>query len=296
MIGLIEVFQGSNRPAAAVPGFLQYMKLMAELAGRYQRAQMLRQMTGQEQLWTQLETFARQVHVSLNPIEVAYVVANEGRRLIDCDRVSVGIRLGKRTRIEAISGADVVEKRSNLVQRMRALVDGVLRWGEKLVFTGVKDDSLPPDVYAALVSYLEESSSKLLVVMPLRDQREEDSKNPPRSAIVMECFEPTETQEQLIARLEIVGKHAAPALYNAVEHRRIPFRFVWMPLAAIQDGLGGKTRAIVIAILAALVLGVIEVVGSYLAGAVIGSAFLFLLMLAVLLVRPRGLLGAGVRV
>ena len=35
---------------------------------------------------------------------------------------------------------------------------------------------------------------------------------------------------------------------------------------------------------------------AYLAGAVIGSAFLFLLMLAVLLIRPRGLLGAGVRV
>jgi branched-chain amino acid transport system permease protein len=50
------------------------------------------------------------------------------------------------------------------------------------------------------------------------------------------------------------------------------------------------------AILAALLLGVIEVFGSYFAGAVIGSAFLFLLMLAVLLVRPRGLLGAGVRV
>ena len=33
----------------------------------------------------------------------------------------------------------------------------------------------------------------------------------------------------------------------------------------------------------------------YLAGAVIGSAFLFLLMLAVLLIRPRGLLGAGIR-
>jgi hypothetical protein len=147
-----------------------------------------------------------------------------------------------------------VEKRSNLVQRMKALVDGVLRWGEKLVFTGVKDDSLPPDVYAALDSYLEESSSKLLVVQPLRDTREEDSKKPPRSAIVMESFEPEESQEQLIARMEIVGKHAAPALYNAVEHRRIPGRFLWMPLAAIQEGLGGKARAIVISILAALVL------------------------------------------
>jgi branched-chain amino acid transport system permease protein len=50
------------------------------------------------------------------------------------------------------------------------------------------------------------------------------------------------------------------------------------------------------AILAALILGVFEVFGSYLAGAVIGSAFLYLLMLAVLLVWPRGLLGAGLRV
>src|SRR5207245_5051884 len=89
--------------------------------------------------------------------------------------------------------------------------------------------------------------------MPLRDTREEDSQKPPRSALVMECFEPSENQEQLLARRERVGKHAAPALYNAVEHRRIPFRFLWMPLAAIQDGLGGKARAIMIAILAGLV-------------------------------------------
>jgi hypothetical protein len=252
--GLVEVCQAPDRHPSAIQGFMQFLTHMAELAARYMRHRMLGEMTGQQALWTQLETFARQVHVSLNPVEVAYVVANEGRRLIDCDRVSVGIRQGKRTRIDAISGADVVEKRSNLVQRMKALVDGVLRWGEKLVFTGVKDDSLPPDVYAALDSYLEESASKLLVVTPLRDPREEDSKNPPRSAIIMECFEPSEAQEQLIARMEIVGKHAAPALYNAVEHRRIPFRFVWMPLAAIQEGLGGKARAIVIAILAALVL------------------------------------------
>src|SRR5262249_17789875 len=252
--GLIEVWQAPNRHPSAIQGFMQFLTHMAELSSRYMRHRLLGEMTGQQQLWTQLETFARQVHASLNPIEVAYVAANEGRRLIDCDRVSVGIRQGKRTRIEAISGADVVERRSNLVQRMRALVDSVLRWGEKLTFTGTKDDSLPPDVYQALDAYLEESSSKLLVVMPLRDTREEDSKKPPRSALVMECFEPSETQEQLLARLEVVGKHAAPALYNSVEHRRIPFRFVWLPLAAIQEGLGGKARAIVFGILAGLVL------------------------------------------
>ncbi len=252
--GLIEVWQAPDRHPSAIQGFMQFLAHMAELASRYMRNRLLGEMTGQQQLWTQLETFARQVHASLNPVEVAYVVANEGRRLIDCDRVSVGIRQGPRTRIEAISGADVVEKRSNLVQRMRKLVESVLKWGEKLVFTGVKDDSLPPDVYAALDAYLEESSSKLLVVLPLRDTREEDSKKPPRSALVMECFEPTESQEQLLARLEVVGKHAAPALYNSVEHRRIPFRFIWKPIAAVQDGLGGKARAIIAGIAAGLAL------------------------------------------
>ncbi|TAI62978.1 branched-chain amino acid ABC transporter permease [Bradyrhizobium sp. Leo170] len=70
-------------------------------------------------------------------------------------------------------------------------------------------------------------------------------------------------------------------------------RFIVKAFAVIiVGGMGSYPGAIA----AALLLGVIEVVGSYLAGAVIGSAFLFLLMLAVLLVRPRGLLGAGMRV
>jgi branched-chain amino acid transport system permease protein len=70
-------------------------------------------------------------------------------------------------------------------------------------------------------------------------------------------------------------------------------RFIIKAFAVIIVGGMGSYPG---AILAALILGVIEVVGSYLAGAVIGSAFLFLLMLGVLLIRPRGLLGAGIRV
>ena len=70
---------------------------------------------------------------------------------------------------------------------------------------------------------------------------------------MMECFEPNASAEQLLARMEIIGHHATSALYNAVEHRRIPFRFIWMPLAKVQEGLGGKTKAIVAGIGAGLV-------------------------------------------
>jgi hypothetical protein len=156
--------------------------------------------------------------------------------------------------VEAISGADIVEKRSNLVRLMANLFDKVLVWGEKLIYQGTKDDSLPPAVLQALDAYLAESNSKLLVVLPLKDERESESKKPPRSGLMMECFDPAQSPEQLVARLEVVGRHATSALYNAAEHRRIPMRFIWQPIAAVQEGLGGKARAIILGIAAGLLL------------------------------------------
>jgi hypothetical protein len=263
--GLVEVWQDPTRGPEAQRGFLHFVVRMTGLASSYTRNHQLRQMTGQQQVWTQLETFARQVHASLNPTEVAYQVANEGRRLVECDRVSVAVRRGKKTYVEAISGADVVEKRSNLVQLMRKLFDRVIQWGEKLIYTGIKDDTLPPDVLKALDDYLAESNSKLLTILPLNDDRDKDTKRPARSALMMECFEPSAAPEQLVAKLEVVGRHATSALYNSVEHRRIPMRFIWGPLAKVQEGLGGKTQAILWCVglaLAALIAVMVFVPGT----------------------------------
>jgi branched-chain amino acid transport system permease protein len=70
-------------------------------------------------------------------------------------------------------------------------------------------------------------------------------------------------------------------------------RFIVKAFAVIiVGGMGSYPGAFV----AALLLGLVEVFGGYFAGAVIGSALLYLLMLGVLLVKPRGLLGAGVQV
>jgi branched-chain amino acid transport system permease protein len=70
-------------------------------------------------------------------------------------------------------------------------------------------------------------------------------------------------------------------------------RFIVKAFAVIiVGGMGSYPGAFV----AALLLGLVEVFGGYFAGAVIGSALLYLLMLGVLLVKPRGLLGVGVQV
>jgi hypothetical protein len=247
VIGLVELLTDPNRPANVVQNLYQFLVRMAAFVSLYQRNYQLRTMVGQQELWLKLETFSRQIHGSLDSTEVSYLIANEARRLIEVDRVSVAVRPAASCEVSAISGADVVEKRSNLVQLMRDLFDAVIAWGEKLVYTGIKDDALPPKVLHALDAYLGESNSKILVVMPLHDERDKESKKPARSALMMECFETNLQPDQLIARLDVVGRHACPSLYNAGQYRRIPFRFLWLPLAHVQDGLGGKTKAIVTA-------------------------------------------------
>jgi hypothetical protein len=253
-VGLVEIWQDPRWDIRIQRTCLNYLVQMAGYASNYLRTTQGRKLAGQEQIWTQLETFAREIHASLDPTRVAYQIANEGRRLVGCDRLSVATVEAKKAKIEAVSGADVIEKRSNLIVLMRALVDAVLAWGEKLVYTGTKDESLPPDVLTALDDYLAESNSKLLVLLPLRDERQKDKAGPARSALIMENFETPENTEPLTTRLEVVGRHATSALYNSTEMRRVPLGWLWRPVAAVQEGLGGKTKALITGIVAAVVL------------------------------------------
>src|SRR5437764_11969493 len=49
----------------------------------------------------------------------------------------------------------------------------------------------------------------------------------------------------MAAPMQVVAKHASSALYNSSEYRKSPFRFIWVPLTKVQEGLGGKTKAII---------------------------------------------------
>jgi hypothetical protein len=259
--GIVEIGLDPNRNPQAIRGFLQFMSDMSGYAATYYRNQQFKNVLGQQQVWTQLEAFARQIHSSLNLREATFVLVNETRRLLSVDRVSVASRLGGHTNVEAVSGADVVEKRSSLIQTMRALFDAVLKWNDKLIYSGERDESLPPKVLEALDKYLAESNSKLLVVLPLRDERE-DKERPCRSALMIECFEPNLTAEALLSRLDVLVKHSAPAMYNVLEHHRVPFRWLLTPIANIRDSLRGKrgTWAAVITLAAAAVVAALVLI------------------------------------
>lgn len=256
---LIEIWLEPDRQPQAIPGMLQFLSRLADLSAVFLLRHAERTRGGQEEVWERLEGFSRRIHDSLHPTEVAFLVANEGRQLAGCDRLSVALRRGKSS-IEAVSGVEKVDPRSNLVRRMRRLCDRVLDWGEPLVYRGQPDRTLPPEVLRELDEYLEECHSKLLVVLPLRTERERKKKTPPHSALICECFEATTPPEQLLGRLEVVGRHAVTALANAATYRATPLKFLWWPIARVQEGLGGKSKAITAAVATLLVIALFVLV------------------------------------
>jgi hypothetical protein len=247
VVGLIEIWLD---PGAHAAWALQLLVRLAELASLNVHKLRLREMIQQQRLWGELESFARQVHGSLDPTQVAYFVANEGRRLTGCDRLCVGLREGKQVRVEAVSGTDVVEARSTLIRLMRRLLEHVLAWGEKLVYEGRPDASLPPEVLAALDAYLAVSAAKFLVALPLCDDRERYG----RSVLLLECFEAHGLPAQLMSRLEVISAHAALALYNASAYRRIPLPWLSQPVRNLQEGVGGRARATAISVASGIML------------------------------------------
>jgi biotin carboxyl carrier protein len=234
VVGLVEVWLA---PLADGPGRRNLARFLAEMAGflaAYLHKNQWQALLQQQQVWTQLEGFTRQIHRSLDPHVVAQWVANEGRRLLQCDQLSVALQWGKTTEVAAISGAGVVERNSKLVRSLQTLCEGVLDCGEKLVHQGKKDESLPPAVAHALDAYLAESNCTLLIVLPLGDARE-INKSKPCAALVAESHEPSFSIDQLQSQLETLARQAAPALGNALQVARMPLQGLSRMLAHLRD-------------------------------------------------------------
>ena len=125
-VGILEIFQRPGTNPTTQNGYLQFVRQATRYATEYYKDRQLRNFSDRQGLWTQLEDFTRNIHKTLDLKETLYTVANESRRLIECDRVSIAICHGSRAKIEAVSGQDMVDKRSEAVRLLGSLASAVV--------------------------------------------------------------------------------------------------------------------------------------------------------------------------
>lgn len=260
--GLVEVFQRPNSQPKVQRGYLNFLLKVCEIAGDYLKTRSLRSFADRQMLWTQLEQFAKATHASLDPAETAFTIANEGRRLIQCDRVSVAIKRGGKCKIESVSGQDVFDARSNLIVMLNRLTSAVARTGEPVWFTG-DAEKLAPQVEHAVQEYVDESHSKMVAVLPLRrpslgpDERGQSESGEVIGALVVEQVEKGVIEPALASRVEVVTDHACSALTNALDHHNIFLMPLWKQIGKakwlVQAKTLPKTVAASIAVVAIIV-------------------------------------------
>ena len=245
--GLVEIFQRSGARPTTQRGYLRFLKQICELAGEYVKTRRLRHFTHKQTLWEQLEAFTGLVHRALDSRETAYTIANEGRRLVGCDRVTVALRKGTKYQISAISGQDTFDKRSNIVRLLRNLVTAVAKTGDDLWFDG-DTSNLAPQVEKVVNAYVDEAHTKQLAVLPLREADLEEDKPGERKqkkrenilgAIVIEQLVDQQQPEGMLQRIDVVRRHSSTSLTNAQEFEGLFLLPLWRLL--------GKTQVLVTA-------------------------------------------------
>ncbi len=240
-VGLLEILQRANGPAEAQRGYLRFLEHMTKLIGDWLQGHTLQQVSDRQEMWHQSDQFARLVHDNLDLRDTAYTIANEGRRLIECDRVSVARLKGGKAKVIAISGQDSIESRSNIVQALNNLATRVIKSGEPLWYDGSTED-LPPQLEEAIEDYVDLSHGRTVSILPLRQperqiegdvlaSRNEASETRQRrdiiGALIVEQIETQLSKPVLEGRVDLVYEHACRAMSNSLAHSNILFMPVW---------------------------------------------------------------------
>ena len=245
IVGLVEVFQRSGSGPTTQRGYLRFLVQMCEIASDFLKNKKIRNYQQQQELWEKLEHFIRSSHYSLDPKQTAYTVANEGRRLVDCDRVSFAKKEGGQFRIEVVSGLDAIDRRADEIKKLGELATAVVK-GEKPLWYNGNTEDLPPQIEQRIQAYVDRSHSKVVCVIPLWETQKEDiveepetisDKAPPKDvlgALVFERLGDSRIENSFRKRIEIVSAHASDALTNSIRHHNVFLMPLWQAI--------GRTR------------------------------------------------------
>lgn len=263
-VGVIELLLQKERRAQALQNAVEFTSRVSEICGQYIRRLELRQLSTQQQLWRQLDDFVRHIHSTLDLREVCYHVANEAKRVLGCDRVSVALMRGRKAVVYAVSGQDMIERKSNLIQQMSRLARAVIRSNRNIAFAGLPDETWPPAIHDAVDDFVAESGAKAFAVVLLRrlpkgdeedERRRIDEPGEPMGAIIVEQLQDSRGVERLLQQAEVLAEHASRAVHNALEYQQIFLLPVWRTLGRAREWVRGK-KLVKLAIVLTLVIGI----------------------------------------
>ena len=256
--GVLELVRRGQITASQRDNLTRLMAAVVELVDDFHRNRELGLLRRREQARRELERFVQRVHRSLDVNQTSYLLANEGRAVVGCDRLSVLVCRGGKSRTLATSGVDVVDRRAKVVRLLERLVRRAVASEEPLWYHDGAAD-VPEQIEEPLQAYVDETHARTVAIVPLHAPQRGDVDGPPRTigALVAEQFHGLPADGDLKEQLTAITAHSATALNNALTHSHQPL--AWLGRQIARVGWLAESRQLP---KTALVLGAIAAVAA----------------------------------
>lgn len=215
--------------------------------------------TGEDEpFWREFEDFSYNIHRSLVLSEVADVAVNDGKHLLRCDRMSIAVLRGKKNKILAVAGQDVVNRRSEEVRSLEKIAEEAVTVGEIIEFSA-ETSELAPHLRHTLSRHVDLTAANLILAIPLYapSRRRPGDKDQPQSepireivgCLLIEQFRQSQLDPERAGRVQILADAAGSALANARAQQQILLEPTRRLLGRGLDFFRGRTLAKTLAVL-----------------------------------------------
>jgi hypothetical protein len=258
-VGALEVFLPANTDEANTP-----QEAVSEVAQLISRSLKWREETSsaerQLDFARRLESTALALHARTSTREAAFVAVNDGRQLLQCDRLSLVVRHGSGVRVIAVTGQERVHARSNLVRAMAQIGRLALNAGQPLHYPS-SAAAQPRAMSEAFLRFIDQSTARAVCLIPLTAPQtpapEKSSARatsaPPFGVLIAEHFTEDWLTPVTSARTAWFGEHVALALHNTRRNDGVFLLPLWRALGDALSRLRGSRFAM--ALVALLLLG-----------------------------------------
>ena len=232
-VGILETAHDLDAEGQLPQGTLPFFAALCEITADFLSQHELQQLRRARTIWQQWDQYSQRLWQSLDLAVVCAAIANDGRWLAECDRVSVLIRRGRSFQLKSVSGVERIEPRSTATRSLESLAGLAARQGRSVWHLAaespieeVKDSRLDE----TLLRHVRDSGATGVGLVPVFAKRDEKDRTPPSAVIVFEHFQPLDDLAAWQSRGESLANRSGLTLRAAVERSHIPWLGLWQRL------------------------------------------------------------------
>ena len=167
----------------------------------------------------------KEVFSSLDPTKIAFTLANLLPEVVHCERCTVGLYDGKKLRIKAITGQDLIEQKSVTIRSLTRILEEAAKTNDSVNLTHKGLEKMEEGMLKeAGVEYFQDHPFKVLYAVPIQD------KDQNFGVVGVETTREDSFSQTDLTFLKFVSAQAALALKNARLFEGIPFARTWQRL------------------------------------------------------------------